>query len=1286
MILKLRLTYIFFFIFLGYLVAQNQSKEIVLNWLSPVSTATISASNASFNKQYSTIVVKNNPFDENFAPTFQTKWPINSDLEISNYTITNIVYKTISSNLLHPKSLQHYPTKLKSTFKIFNSRDKSYATIMINPVIKNGNTYKKVVSLTINYQLSPKKSTNRNANSMEDSPLATGIWYKFAVDTTGVFKLSKSFLNSLGINTNSVNPKYIKIYGNGGNMLPEKNAVFRHTNIQENALYIKGEEDGRFDDTDYILFYAVGLTNWKYNNSTNNYNHQQNIYSDRAYYYITVGESPGKRIEDAPIINGDFQEINTSDTYILHEIDSFNFDNFGQEFFGENFQINNTQNFSFSIPDLKTDKPINVKLRVGSASSNTTKFTLNYNSQEIAFVSLSGISSNSLEIARINQTNTSFSVNSEDFNVELNFDDFGNPSAKGYLDYIEINATKNLIARDKQYRFRSILANTQNANFTFSVENASNIYKVWDVTDNLNIKNITNISNDNNFKFNVIGGTEREYVLVNENDFYTPILLADRHVENQNLHALQDIDYLIISHPSLVGQAQRLATYHQNNGLETLVLTPQQIYNEFSSSSPDLTAIRDFIKYLYDNASSSTKKIKYVLFLGDTSFDFKNIMQNNGSATNVFAYQSLNSTNLANSYVTDDFFSMMDANEGDFRNENGNGNLIDVYVGRLPVKNYTEAKNAVDRILTFYSPESLGKWRNRITLIADDVDREEFNLTLEKNTEIIADLITTNKPEYNLIKLYEDAYQQEITTGGERYPQIKKGITDAVENGSLMLNYFGHGGENGWASERILDIDQINSWYNPKTSPLFITITCEFSRYDNPERTTAGEYVFNNPQGGSIDMITTGREVYISSGATFNTQLISDILEFDAAHNYTISEALSATKNHNASYIQRLFIAYFGDPAMHLPISKPNIKITEMNNTPITQSLDTIKALSHNFFKGIITDANNNLASNFNGELSVEVFDKSVTLQTLNNDQSFFNSGPAIIDFDTRQSKIFNGKVSVINGEWQLDFIAPRDIRIAYGDAKLSFYAHNNSIDKMGYNTDIKIGGINPNAPNDTVGPKIKLYMNDESFIDGGNTNQSPIFLADLEDESGINTSTTAVDHDIIAILDGDVSNPINMNNYYETELNDFTKGKVKYPFRDLAVGHHNITFKCWDTYNNMSEASLNFVVVSDTDLVLDNVLNYPNPFINYTEFWFNHNKPNEALEVQIQIFTISGKLIKTINKNILTEGTLSRSITWNGLDDFGNKIGKGVYIYKLSVSVNSSNIHKEKFEKLVIL
>ena len=352
-----------------------------------------------------------------------------------------------------------------------------------------------------------------------------------------------------------------------------------------------------------------------------------------------------------------------------------------------------------------------------------------------------------------------------------------------------------------------------------------------------------------------------------------------------------------------------------------------------------------------------------------------------------------------------------------------------------------------------------------------------------------------------------------------------------------------------------------------------------------------------------------------------------------------------------------------------------------MNNVDITQSLDTLKALSRVTLEGVVTDASDNPLNDFNGTLSATIFDKSVDRTTLDND----NFGRTLT-FDAIESKIFRGQASVTNGSFKFDFIVPRDIRIAFGKAKISMYADNQQIDKSGFNTDIVIGGINENAPEDITGPTIKLFMNDESFVDGGNTNESPFLIANLEDVSGINTSITAVDHDIVAILDGDRANPFILNDFYQTELDDFTKGKVKFPFRDLEVGPHTIEFKCWDTYNNPSEATLNFVVVDDRDLVLENVLNYPNPMINYTQFWFNHNKPNEPLEVQVQIFTVSGKLIKTINQTIQTEGNLARSISWNGLDDFGNKIGKGVYIYKLNVRSTLSNAKAKKFEKLVIL
>ena len=936
-------------------------------------------------------------------------------------------------------------------------------------------------------------------------------------------------------------------------------------------------------------------------------------------------------------------------------------------------------------------QPVKVATRVGAAArSNSVSYKLNYNNQELLNINVSVISPNSTLIARASQNQISFTPTNEVLDFELQYLNNGDPSAKARLDFIELNGIKKLIARDKQFSFRNFQVANQNGIAEYQIQNNENIFQIWNVTDKLNPTQITNQATDNNFSFKVNGGTLNEYIILNENDYYTATRFETSLVENQNLHAINDIDYLIITPDALRFQAERLAGYHQeNSGFTTLVLNPQIIYNEFSSGAQDVTAIRDFVRHLYQNASTEDKKIKYVLMLGDTSFDFKNIEGNNKEDTNLIAFQSLDSFDLARSFVTDDFFGMMDDNEGYFSRPSANSisDLQDVATGRIPAKSYEEAVAAIDKTLSYYNGEAFGKWRNHISLVTDDVDNEDHNYDLEVRTEEIADNIKNNKPNYNITKIYADAFVQEINAGGQRYPTVKLAITNAVERGSLILNYFGHGGENGWASERILDVPQVTDWYNNNTLPLFVTITCEFSRFDNPNRNTAGEYLFSNPNGGSVNMLTTTREVYISSGGSFNVNLISNLLEFNDNDNLTITEALMKTKNNVPNNGQRFFIYFFGDPAMKLPIAKPDIKITEMNGTPVTQQLDTIKALSHVYFKGIVTDSNNNILPSYNGELFATIYDKSVNRSTLNNDNFTLNNGnPAIMEFDSRESKIYNGRASVVNGTWEFDFIAPRDIRIAYGSAKLSFYSDNNEIDKSGYNTDVIIGGINEDAPDDAIGPTVRLFMNDEAFIDGGNTNESPLFLAILEDESGINTSLTAVDHDIIAILDGDETNPIIMNDFYETELNDFKKGKVKFPFRNLEVGLHTITFKCWDTYNNSSEASLSFVVVNDNELVLEHILNYPNPFINYTEFWFNHNKPNEALETQVQIFTITGKLIKTINQTILTTGTNSRSITWDGLDDFGKKIGKGVYIYKLNVKVISNGLKSEKIEKLVIL
>ena len=1111
-------------------------------------------------------------------------------------------------------------------------------------------------------------------SQVNNSVLANGNWFKFSVDTTGVFKIDKTLLQQIGISTNNLNPKKIHIYGNGGNLLPEFNGDVRYDDLQENAIYIEGEDDNSFDANDFILLYAKGPHSWEVDINTNNVSHKQNIYSDKAYYFITVNDNNGKRIQIASSVTGTpVTQLTSFNDYIFYEKETTNLFAAGRRWLGEEFSVENQQTFQIPFPNAIQNEPLEIKVSAVAVSGLTSSMQVNVNSQDLFNLNFGAITSGST-LASERAGSESITNSSAIVDVSLDFNNGGNPSARAYLDFIEVSGKKKLIAGDFQFSFRSFEAANTSGIVEYQIQNSQNIFQIWEVSDPTNVSNIANESSSSTiFSFKANGGDLKEYIVFHQNDFYLPEAVSNASVENQNLHALKDINYLLITSNEFVEQAQRIANYHiENSGLTAKVVILDKIYNEFSSGSKDITGIRDFIKHVYETNSTDDAKLKYVCFFGDASYDYKDrILANNNI---VPVYLSDESYNLASSYVTDDFFGMLEDSEGTMSSSHS----IDVATGRIPVSTQQQATDVVDKILRDYNVDSFGDWRNTVTLLADDIDANS-DISIQPGVEIIADDIKVNKPVFNINKIYADAYVQQNSSGGERYPTVKAAITTAIETGTLVFDYFGHGGEDGFAQERFLDIPQVKGFDNENTLPLFITVTCEFSRFDNPTRISAGEFAFWNTTGGAASMITTTREVFISVGQAFNKRLMAILLEFNN-EDLTIAESLVKTKN-NYSNFQKFFIYYFGDPVKKLAIPKPNIRITKMNGVDITQSLDTLKALSKVSFEGVVTDNLNNILTDFNGNLSTTVYDKPIDKSTLDND----NFG--IIEvFDSQESKLFRGLASVENGNFSFEFIVPRDVKIAYGKGKLSFYATDATFDKSGFNSDVIVGGINENAPEDTIGPEIQLFMNDESFLDGANTNASPNLIAKLADLSGINTSVTAVDHDIVGILDGDESNPIILNDFYQTELDDFTRGKVVFRLRDLSVGPHTLKLKAWDTYNNSSETILNFVVVSDTNISLDNVLNYPNPFVNYTEFWFNHNKPNESLQVQVQIFTISGKLIKTINQLVQTTGNLSRNISWNGIDDFGNRIGKGVYVYKLKVTSTVSNISSEKYEKLVIL
>ncbi|AOW20312.1 type IX secretion system sortase PorU [Urechidicola croceus] len=1245
----------------------SERKSINLDWVEePIYT--------SEKNKIDIPTVKNQFLDDNLLPNYTNSWNVSNGYEIDSYLIKNVKYESLTSQFSKNIELNKISSDLKSDLSIAKSRNNSEVLLTLTPLVIQNGVLKKVISFDLEYSL--KKSianrTSRLNNRGYNSVLSTGDWYKFSIDTTGVFKINSSFLQSLGIDPSKINPKNIKVYGNGGAMLPFLNSEFRYDDLQENAIFVSGEEDNSFDSNDYILFYGRGPDAWDVNLIANEIRHKKNIFSDKSYYFITVDGAEGKRIEnEIPITTSTNQVITTFDDHNFYEKEEFNLFSVGQQWFGENLTVENVQNFTIPFNNIDNSEDITVRVRGVVESSSSSQMHIKVNGQELTTISYPAVSLGSLILAFARENEGSVNISGNEVNVEVTFDNNGNPSAKAYLDYIEVIGKKKLVANGNQFGFRNFDINN-NGIYRYEIQNGNNIAEVWNVTDPMNPFRVVNQSTNTTFSFNESSNTFQEYIALNQDDYFTPETLSQSKVDNQNLHALEDIDYVIVTQDFLAGEAERLADFHRAKGLTVEVVDLFEIYNEFSSGSPDLTAIRDFTKYLYNSASTPENRIKYLCLFGDASFDYKDrIFGNNNIVPAFLAFESFN---LATSYLTDDYFAMLDENEGLLTPNNRQ----DVATGRIPVSDIVQASNVVDKIINYNSTNSYGDWRNLVTLISDDLDIASESV-LQSTMEQIADSIKLRKPILNVKKIYADAFSQETSAGGERYPDVNTAISNGVETGTLMINYFGHGGQDGWAAERILEIPELQAWNNVNKQPLIITITCQFSQFDNPLRQAGGEYVIWSKNGGSSTLITTTREIYINVGRVFNDRLTELLLNFDNS-DLTISEALMTIKNQFTTN-QRLFIYSLGDPAMKLAVPKEDIRLTHMNDIEITESLDTIKALSHVSFRGIITDAVGNKLNDYNGELSATVYDKSINKTTLDND----NHG-IVMEFDALESKIFRGRATVENGDFTFDFIAPKDLRIAYGNGKISFYADDDVIDKAGYNFDVVIGGINEDAAVDDEGPEIKLYMNDETFIDGGNTNSSPYLVAVLEDESGINTSITAVDHDIVAILDGDQANPVVLNDYYQTELNDFTKGKVNYLFRNLESGIHTLELCAWDTYNNSSCATLTFVVVNDSEMVLDNVLNYPNPFVNYTEFWFNHNKPNEALDVQVQIFTVSGKLVKTINQTVQSDGNLSRSITWNGLDDFGDKIGKGVYVYKLNVKSLLSNVKAEKYEKLVIL
>lgn len=1260
---------IFCLIFSTSLISQDKSEAIQIKWHHGTLQSTDHTNPFFYFEESKSMGATG------LIPHYYKEIPLKESETISHIEITNRIEDSQALNTDYYNIIQRDLTKDYTVhFEIDEVNGIRVAKIHF-PCVTSGSlplVVNKLQSFDLNYsvQLTDKNDSEKSlAQFPGESALKNGEWYQFKLIESGIYKLTYEQLTTAGIDISAFPASNIKMYGFGGT-LAEANNDFRHADIPEIAIQMIDGGDNSFDAGDYILFYGEGPDTWHFSEDDNVFHHKINIYSRQSYYYLVLSDGNGLRVNS---LNNSQNPNYTSSTFIDYDVveeETYNLINSGRRWFGDKFEFQTDYQYSFNFENIKTGSPVYLKALFAARSTVSSRFTVSLfnESNSISIPAISTGSYPSYAKGGEIEWNLTAPSNASSIAVDVNYNQPLSGST-GWLDFIEINVERNLVYNDGQMAFRDPSSFKPGRITEFQIQNnSSTAPMLWDISNPIQPSTI-NFSGTSALKFTIPTTQLKEFVIAKEASAYKAEFV--KAIPNQNLHAEINHEYIIITHPNFLAQANELADFHREaSNMDVFVTTLEPIYHEFSSGKQDISAIRDFVRCVYEN-SEEGKKLKYLLLFGDASMDYLNREDNNTNM--VPTWESYESFDPIKSIATDDYFGFLDANEGDLIYDE-----VNIGIGRFPVLTVSEAQQMVDKVKHYKSNDIrvMADWRNIICFIADDEDNNT-HLSQANDLSVLVDSIY---PIANLDKIFADAYIQESTPAGQRYSKVNEAINERVDKGALIISYTGHGGEVGWGQERFLDIPDIESWRNFDNLPVFLTATCEFARYDDPSRTSAGELVFLNPTGGGISLFTTSRATYASSNFTVSTNFYKTALKKINGVYPTMGEILKKTKLASGSGTNVMKFVLLGDPALKMNIPEKEIQITSIRNNGIESEVDTINALSNITIKGIITDENQNLITNFNGSVYPTIFDKPITVSTLGNDES-----SPIYDFDLQKNILYKGKADVENGAFEFTFIVPKDIAYKFGNGKISLYASNEEIDASGYDNEIIIGGYDENFSDDNQGPAIALYINNSNFIPGGTTDENPVLLAYVTDESGINTTGNGIGHDISATLDGDPNYVKILNDYYIADANSFKSGAISFPFFNLSEGSHTIDFKVWDIHNNSSKASINFLVVSSGSMALEQLFNYPNPVIDYTTFSFEHNQSGKNLEAIIDVYGIDGKLVTRIQEDFYADGYRNNEIVWDVTDQNGSKLSKGVYIYKLLLR-SSDGIEAAKSSRLVVI
>ena len=1271
--MKYRILLFCFFLIPSFLILSAQTESISshkLNWKGiekwHAGSSTIDV--ISFDSaQYPT---------ENHLPYYNQR--INCDLSFSYQAeLKNPVYipLTVEESKLMTGNNSTQTDPVIST-KTQRERGIGYLTVSIFPFVKHGDNLLKLQSfdLQISKTSLPQKVTALNNRTYTTtSVLAQGKFVKIKITNSGIYKLTYEDLNAMGID-----PANAHVFGYGGAVLEQSFSLAKFDDLPEVAIYVNKGTDGVFNSGDYILFYAQGINKWSYDKTKQMFTHKINPYSGNGYYFISSDAGTGKKIENKTIdvpTSATIYPIEEFTDYKVYEKDVVNLCLSGKEFYGETFNETTSYTIPFNFPNPVQTNSTTVRVDVAAtynappppAPLSTSSFSLDLNGQQSKKISVNSISDTQYEMAVGTSGLYVFTPQTDVFNFNISYLK-PNATAVGYLNFLEVNARRYLTMSGSAMQFQNVDYLGKSSYNQYLLSNANANVQIWDITDIQNISKIVTGTSNSKISFIDSGNDVKSYLAIDPTvttDFPKPEILGV--VPNQNLHGIAQADMIILTHPNFLTQAQTLAQAHRDKDKMTVeVVTTDQVYNEYSSGTPDATAYRWLMKMLYDRALLTNKSDlpKYLLLFGKGTYDNRKLRSDSGDNF-ILTYQADNSLILTQSYVTDDYFTFLDDNEG----SNVSSDLMDISVGRFTVTSSQQATDVVNKTIGYMNNQGKGYWKNQICFVADDGDH--FLHSSQADTTAVS--LTKKFPAFQINKIYLDAYQQVVNASGQSYPVAKTKLLNLIQSGLFVLNYTGHANPSGWANELILTINDIKSLANPHL-PLFIAATCDFVQFDN-QTFSAGEEVVFNPNGGGISILAATRPVYASQNLTLDKTFCETLLKKQNGEQLRIGDALAYTKNSLGTEINKLSYVFVGDPAVKLNYPTKYKVITDKINESTSFGKDTLRALSVATIQGFIADENGNKIDNFNGNIHAVIYDKVQSITTMNNE------GDGAMTYSDRPNTLFSGDAQVVKGNYSFSFMLPKDIKYNYGGGRINYYANDdtNDYEAQGYFENFIIGGTNAKSINETDGPKADLYLNSENFVTGDKVNETPLFIANVNDSDGINTVGSGIGHDVMLTIDQDPLQSYILNDYFQANTNSYSSGVVKYKLPLMINGKHTLSFRVWDLLNNSTNKAIEFEVVKGLTPEIFTVYNYPNPVKTETRIIVKHDRPETILSTSVVIFDITGREIWSFSQ------TGADNISWNVISNNGFRVKTGVYFYKVSIKTKNSDFTSKTNKMLIV-